>query len=452
MKIQQKVVKALYNDKGQPKDTPTSLIRSPPPLELVSEEISKDELEKRKKSSFTLKVNPELENSTEYKYSVYHVNGTEGLRLMIVWMKDMEKVIKGLRIESPEAMISLVADRCEGSALHAFNEALVQVKETKRAAIAAAVAEVEARPAATHAARQQAAREAAEANNPLVYADVQTCMRAVISQAAPLKALVKQKRYMRKFMRKPRDMKIRQYMHHLYNIINEELPYLPPFAGDSQKLNKDEVVEIILNACPASWTNEMERQNFDTEDHTINEIVAFCERIETQEPARTPTSKPNNSHDNARKKVKFAGKAKDNGSGKWCTYHETDTHDTADCRTLQAQKKKNKDGKPPYKNKTWKRKADDEKAYTQQEVNALLKKVVEKEKKNWDKQAAKRDAEEANLLDDNGNNETAKAQNTVDVDDLDSQFYDLELATNQDGASSVESDTNMVDDKFDFDI
>jgi hypothetical protein len=55
-KIANETIKRLYNEKGQPKkDVPFSRT---PPLPLVPETFSKDELELRKKGSHALKVNP----------------------------------------------------------------------------------------------------------------------------------------------------------------------------------------------------------------------------------------------------------------------------------------------------------------------------------------------------------------------------------------------------------
>jgi hypothetical protein len=93
-KIANETIKCLYSKKGQPKkDVPSSRT---PPLPLVPETISKDELvDLRKKGSYdALKVNPALENSAEYKFSMYHVDGTESLRTTIQWYKDVWQVIQ----------------------------------------------------------------------------------------------------------------------------------------------------------------------------------------------------------------------------------------------------------------------------------------------------------------------------------------------------------------------
>jgi hypothetical protein len=86
---------------------------------------------------------------------------------------------------------------------------------------------------------------------------VTEALRSVITNACPFKVLQKQKRYMHRYMRKPQDMKVRTYVHSLMRINIEEILHLPPFAQD-QRLSEDEIIEIILNATPNSWSQEMD--------------------------------------------------------------------------------------------------------------------------------------------------------------------------------------------------
>jgi hypothetical protein len=50
---------------------------------------------------------------------------------------------------------------------------------------------------------------------------------SVITNACPYKVLQKPKRYMRRYMRKPADMKVRTYVHSLMKLNHEEIPLLP---------------------------------------------------------------------------------------------------------------------------------------------------------------------------------------------------------------------------------
>jgi hypothetical protein len=78
-------------------------------------------------------------------------------------------------------------------------------------------------------------------------------LRSVITNACPFKVLQKQKHYMHRYMRKLHDMKVCTYVHSLVRINIEEIPHLPPFARD-QRLSEDEIIEIILNVTPNSWS------------------------------------------------------------------------------------------------------------------------------------------------------------------------------------------------------
>ena len=79
-------------------------------------------------------------------------------------------------------------------------------------------------------------------------------------------------------MRKPPDMKIREYFHNLQCLNEEELPNLPPFAV-GQNLTQAEMLDILLFGTPCSWKNKMERQGFNPMEKTIQEVVDFMENF-----------------------------------------------------------------------------------------------------------------------------------------------------------------------------
>jgi hypothetical protein len=78
---------------------------------------------------------------------------------------------------------------------------------------------------------------------------------------------------MRRKMRKPNDMRIRQFVNHLHWINYKELPQLPPFGNN-----------IVLYGIPKSWIKEMDCQDFDPFRATnITQVVDFCKRLESAE-------------------------------------------------------------------------------------------------------------------------------------------------------------------------
>jgi hypothetical protein len=88
---------------------------------------------------------------------------------------------------------------------------------------------------------------------------------------------------MRRKMRKPADMRIRQFVNHLHQINYKELPQLPPF-GNNQPLLQDELLDIVLYGIPKSWVKEMDRQDFDPfKQTTLMQVVDFCEHLESAE-------------------------------------------------------------------------------------------------------------------------------------------------------------------------
>jgi CRISPR/Cas system-associated endonuclease Cas3-HD len=76
--------------------------------------------------------------------------------------------------------------------------------------------------------RRTEARAQLEANTGKVSKkDITKCLQKVIEVVSPYKVLQKQKKYMRRYMRKPRDMTIRQFVNSVTRMNNNELPHLP---------------------------------------------------------------------------------------------------------------------------------------------------------------------------------------------------------------------------------
>ena len=126
----------------------------------------------------------------------------------------------------------------------------------------------------------------------------------------------------------------------------------------------------------------MDEHDFDPLAHSLEELISFCERLESAEQhdrGAAEHKQPSNGKKSSSKKFKSSRGNSDSGSGKWCHYHETDTHNTADCETLKRIKSREKSGNSssgPSKNKTWKRKADDAKSYSKKELSAIGKKAA----------------------------------------------------------------------------
>ena len=191
-------------------------------------------------------------------------------------------------------------------------------------------------------------------------------------------------------------------------IKNNELLQLPPFKPN-QAFKKDELSKIILFGVPMQWQREMEKQNFDPDLHSYRELIDFCERMEATIDSRENDKSENNNN----KKGKLTPKSTGNTGGKWCEFHHSHSHNTADCRQKKFHGNPDSAKKPEFhKNKSWHNKANNNQLLTKKEVNAMIKKAINYES---EKGARKRVSKEMQLAD---------AENEI-------QLMDFEVLPNQ---------------------
>jgi len=134
-------------------------------------------------------------------------------------------------------------------------------------------------------------------------------------------------------MRKPPDLTTKTYVKHLIRINDQELPLLPPL-NLNQGLSEYELNDIIHNGLPPSWKNKMICQGFNFLMRSLEELVYFCklqEATTSMHEARTNTKDNKKTH-----KPHQQGTAK---AAKWCEYHKSKSHNTADCHAMNNQGK-----------------------------------------------------------------------------------------------------------------
>ena len=198
---------------------------------------------------------------------------------------------------------------------------------------------------------------------------------------APAKALQKVKRFLRRGMTKPDGMSIRTFMHHFMRINNKEIPRIPPF-GTNQGLGHQEIKELVLTIIGEDFEAEIDRQGFDPLDHTLDEVIAFCENLEEAQltkgkPKVTFTSDTNSQ-----------GKKRKASTGNHCMVHGECDHDSNSCKVLKNFAKKlhkeylaKKEGRKappgPSKNKSWSRKAEEKKQQTKKELATMVQQLVQ---------------------------------------------------------------------------
>ena len=351
-------------------------------LPLTDDEVDGEHL---KTSTFKLRTTPTEPNSPKYSLTVPIIDDTVSVRQVLKWVVAVGKVTTGLNITTGTNKNPIIQELCSGSHLVAYNAGVSGNRNARWLALQDQAEQAEA-PRNEAAGETQLAYEARittartgvgrpDINN----ADITVGLNNLIAEVCPYKALEKQKRFMRRYMRKPPGMTTRTYAANLLRINQDELVMLPPFTGAAQSLTPDELIDIVTYGIPKSWTRKMDEHDFDPITKGLSELINFCERMEAAEDfeqnanaskqASKPSSKKHKSHRNNPQK------------GKWCHYHEVDTHDTKDCETLKklkASKSSKSDSKPPFKNKTWKRKSDDAKSFTKKELAAIGKKAAAK--------------------------------------------------------------------------
>ena len=160
-----------------------------------------------------------------------------------------------------------------------------------------------------------------------------TSVNALIRHVFPSRSLALQKRVMRRYMRKPKEMTMRTFMARIVEI-NNKLSKFPPFGGDAQKMDDSELLDIGEFATPNTWQREMIVQDFDPLAGTTQDLVDFCERMERTKELDAPIPKKpqtTNKESSLRRKLQV----------KWCEFCDMNNHNTKDCFKLKALKRKN---------------------------------------------------------------------------------------------------------------
>ena len=321
-------------------------------------------LDKTNSISWELSSRPGTAGAATYKFQCRILTGDETPRQMMRWRQDTLNVCKGLSVTTLATRRPIMETCMRAGPRAVFDGAMnAQAKVAYLQALNAAKAAD-----ATAGGGTTASQDAVVTNGQAHYETndmLDAALQLVVSNYLPRKVLARVKRSMRRDMRKPVDMKIRNYFQNLMRMNDEELPNLPPYSA-SNKLSEDELLDIILFGTPRSWQNEMERQNFDPIETGIHGTIDFMEGIEASEPppeqskpkAKTPTKKKKADND---KKPPF-----------YCEQHgENYTHDTKDCRFLNSKKSGSES-----KNKTWNRKAAEASEKSKKDLAALIGKTV----------------------------------------------------------------------------
>ena len=212
----------------------------------------------------------------------------------------------------------------------------------------------------------------------------------------PQHAVRIQKRYIRRFIRKPKDMKFRAFVNRVLEL-NGHLDKFPEETTNVTPtiLEDDEIKDILHHACPKSWQDQMTTLGFNFPEKTIEDMIEFCERFEQIEDDVIPKKKKSSRKESSsslskkttrkRKTVSLSSSSSssDNSSEderfKWCKYHGKCAHTTDECEDIERMCKEDKKRKRRTRFNDKKRDVKRRTKYVKKsEVNALAVKKIKK--------------------------------------------------------------------------
>ena len=177
----------------------------------------------------------------------------------------------------------------------------------------------------------------------LTTAGVLDGLHAVAETVFPFRALSNQKLWMRRGMKKPRELSFRKTAAAVGRL-NNSLPLFPG-GSDADKFSDEEIVELLEWSIPQAWRTKFDLDGYIPTSFTKARLVTECEILERNDPAK-PTKVPAKLKDKPYKKgtPKYKNGSKfptDKKAGFYCTEHGANpTHNTDKCYTIQGRAKR----------------------------------------------------------------------------------------------------------------
>ena len=214
----------------------------PPPIHFDVEEDKT--FKKGEFIKIDLKTNPSVDDSKTYSFQIKLLH-TATPEEILKFEDNFNMIVRGQNITAAGDKFGMMRNLLRGDALRVFeSEAVTQLAGETDATFLA-------------------------------------CKQAVIKYSFPKNALAIQKRYMRRFMRKPRHATVREFFVRIYKMRNR-MKQFPPFQMN-QEIGIDELKEIIEFGAPSLWQREIYKQDFDVAARPIEDLVDFFERLEAAE-------------------------------------------------------------------------------------------------------------------------------------------------------------------------
>ena len=289
-----------------------SKLKVVPPIPLERPEVEK--VPKTSYVTFKLRSIPTANDSPEYDFTMKYFRSGSTEELLIC-LKNIQKVMTGMNVTTGPNKYAMVRRVLQGDALSAFEVAATR-------------------------------------NGNETVENLKKCFEDLKKHVLPVNAYQHQRHYMNRVLRKPKSWTIRQFMTRLVELND----YLTQFPNPSDtvtavKFSDHELTDIATNAIPNAWIRAMTYHDFDPLIHTPADFTSFCERIKhvesmsaTQEKishTESMTSGNGKVHSRSQNgKRKRSSNQSNDTSSKWCELHQTNTHDTGECKILLAQAKK----------------------------------------------------------------------------------------------------------------
>ena len=198
--------------------------------------------------SFELLSDPADANSQRFKMTILRLSGGEDVRTVLQWRQDIDKVLGGLNLTTPMAKVKIISTIISGTPQTTFEQ---KINSMCAAAMEAAITAVP--PDATNPNAQSNAQQVIRVAGLNPHLDNLMVIHSIahtVQEMMPKKVLARAKREVRRDMRKPSDMTIRDYYNHLQRINLLEVHNLPPFGRD-QVFKPDEIIDIMIYGIPS---------------------------------------------------------------------------------------------------------------------------------------------------------------------------------------------------------
>jgi hypothetical protein len=183
-------------------------------------------------------------------------------------------------------------------------------------------------------------------NVALTNAGVLDGLHAVAETVFPFRSLSNQKLWMRRGMKKPKELSFRKTAAAVGRL-NNSLPLFPS-ATAADKFSDDEIVELLEWSIPQAWRTKFDLDGYIPTEHTKARLITECEILERNDPQKPTKALLKNKEKPFKKgSSKFKNGSKyttDKKAGYYCTEHGANpSHNTDSCYTLKNRSKKNDD-------------------------------------------------------------------------------------------------------------